>query len=266
MIDNRIEVNKIFWEVQSNHLINQVYRGGKLIPSLTKLERFFAKNIKGKTLHPFCNFGMNTFCLETYSDSVIGLDFSSTSISFANSYKKNINSNVNFIESDFFKFNYSEKFDTIFMSYGVLDWVIDLDLFFNKVNELLNDDGQLIILEYHSNFYKELIKEFNAENISNNLYEITWGLKQYDTNSEKSIYGEGGVVKSENIKARITLHDTDYFLQKSKEYGLKTEYIEYYDYLEFKQSANDTKISNSKYFKGEYKPNKNMIFGAILKK
>ena len=261
-----IELNKKFWETQSNYFINTAYKGGRIVPTLSKLERFYAQNIKGKTLHPFCNFGMNTFCLEQYSNDVTGLDFSATSISFANSYKKNIKSNVKFILSNFFEFTTTDKFDSIFISYGVLDWVIDLDLFFKKVNELLKPSGQIIILEYHYNFYKELIKEYNGKKLENNLYEIEWNLNEYKNNPTKSIYGSGRIIVKKNISAKITLHETDIFLQKSKEYGFKIDSLNYYNYSEFQQSSLDKKIDNKKYYKGDYHDNKPMTFGAILKK
>jgi len=66
--------NKNFWEKYSNHLIHNLYNG-RVTHSLTKIERKFAKKLNGRILLPFCNFGMNTFCLEDYGSEVIGLDF-----------------------------------------------------------------------------------------------------------------------------------------------------------------------------------------------
>lgn len=263
---SNIYSNSNFWEKYSSYLINKKYNGGKIFHSLTSLERLYASYIKGNTLHPFCNFGMNTFCLEKYSDKITGLDFSKPAIEFANEYKTKINSNCNFIHSNFFDFETDTRYDTIFISYGVLDWVDNLDLFLQKINSLLSVNGKFIVLEYHSDFYKELVKGDNFKKLSNNSFEVSEKIDDYDIPAKKSILGNGRIFKNDNIFGKITIHETDEMISKVKESGFKVDILQFYNYLEFKQSPSDIKIGNSKYFKGEYDLNKNMLFGGVFSK
>ena len=255
-------INKKFWETYSIHLINDRYGGGRIIPSLTKLENKFSKNISGRLLHPFCNFGMNTIALQKYSEDIVGLDFSKPAIEFASSYNKNNKSKIKFVYSNFFDYISEEKFDTIFISYGVLDWVTDLNLFFKKVNELLEENGKLIILEYHSDFYNELVLDNKFKKISDNIYELSEDLPNY-TIKGKSILG-GTENNLDNITAQIIIHNTTDIIDTIKTEGFKVDNLEFYNYLEFKQSPTDIKIGDSKYFKGEYDSNKNMLFGGVF--
>jgi SAM-dependent methyltransferase len=261
-MENLYEDNKKFWESYSSHLINTTYQGGRVIPSLTKLENLFAKNIKGKLLHPFCNFGMNTIALQKYSDDIVGLDFSNPAIEFAKSYNKNNKSKIKFVYSNFFDYISDEKFDTIFISYGVLDWVIDLNLFFKKVNELLKENGRFIILEYHSDFYNQLVLDSKFKKISDNIYELSEKLPNHLIKS-KSILG-GSENNLDSITAQIIIHNTSDIIDTVKRERFKIDNLEFYNYLEFKQSPRDIKIGNSKYFKGEYDSAKNMLFGGVF--
>ena len=254
--------NKSFWESYSSHLINTTYQGGRVIPSLTKLEDLFAKNIKGKLLHPFCNFGMNTLALQKYSDDITGLDFSKPAIEFATLYAKNNKSKIKFVYSDFFDYISDEKFDTVFISYGVLDWVGDLNLFFKKINELLKQDGRLIILEYHSDFYNQLVLDSKFRKITNTKYELTEVLPNYNF-KDKSVLG-GDVLNLYNTTAQIVIHDMNDIINKIKEEEFEINILNFYNYLEFKQSPSDIKIGNSKYFKGDYDPTKIMLFGGVF--
>ena len=260
-----LDKNKKFWEAQSTKFIEN-YNGGKVIPGLSKLERELAKQLKGNVLHPFCNFGMNTFSLEHYSKTITGVDFSKPAIDFANEYSINHNLNSKFIHSDFFEFNPSDTFDSIFMSYGILDWVYDLNAFFNKLYYLLKDSGKIYMIEYHSNFYKELIHEKNATHIKDNIYEFSLDLNQYKISNVKSIYGEGRELINTKTNANIFLHDTNEFIDKISSYNFKIDFLEYSDFLEFPQSEKDIKIDKNKYIKGEIKDDNPMLFSIIISK
>lgn len=257
-------MSKDFWEQYTKHLFTTKYSVNNIIHSISSIEKLFLNDLKGKrVLHPFCNFGMNTFMLEQMGADVVGLDYNPHAIDIANRYKENIKSNSIFLCGDFFDYETDNLYDIVYASFGVLDWVDDIELFLNKIHSLLKIGGQFILVEYHSDFFVEKLSELGTRT-SDSTYEIKTGFKKVIGTPASSLMGNGYDIK-ENITAKPQLHNTDEFLKSVQGVGFNIDKIEYFDYISWKM-GNDIKIGSRKYRNKNLKEGDKMAFGIITNK
>ena len=243
-----------FWENHFYELLEE-YRYLQIAPSLTNIERKYCEYISGKTLHLFCNFGVNTFELEKFSDSIVGLDFSESAILYAKEFQSILNSKAQFICSDFFTFNDS-KFDTIYASYGILDWVEDLDLLFNKISSSLNPGGRLILVEFDEDFFKVLFREV-GEKIDESTYLVSTNLSK---DSSKSILGGNHRTQ---IKTKVHIHQMDRILNALEKSGLVLERLDEYDHINFKMIDSDIQIGKKAFRLANLPIDAKMCYGLV---
>jgi len=257
-------MSKDFWEQYTKHLFTKKYSVNNIIHSISSIEREFLNDLDDKrVLHPFCNFGMNTFSLEQMGADVVGLDYNPHAIDIANRYKENIKSKSIFLCGDFFEYETDNLYDIVYASFGVLDWVEDIELFLNKINSLLKTDGKFIMVEYHSDFFIEKLSELGTR-ISDSTYEIKTGFKKVIGTSASSLMGNGYDTK-EDVIAKPQLHNTNEFLKSVQDMGFIIDKIEYFDYISWKM-GNDIKIGSQKYRNKNLKEGDKMAFGIITSK
>jgi len=253
-----MSTNKIFWDAYVSDLLSNKYNYG-VTHSATKIEREFMQELKGKKiLHPFCNFGMNTFVLEDKGGVVTGLDYNPSAIQYANDYKKRIGSNVEFICDDFFEYEFKDKYDVIFLSYGILDWVEDIDAFIDRLYDLLVDEGRLIMVEFTTQFFEAKFKQLGGKVLKDNQYEIKTDLTYRIGTPNSSIMG--GNISEEEVIMRPYLHNTNRFISKLLTKGFREGYVKYYDHINFKM-GNDIEIGKNRYKNKDVEGN--MCFGMI---
>lgn len=266
MIDTSdFEMNKIFWEQNFLYFSDKHYKVNNIIHSATKMERDFITDIENKNLlHIFCSFGMNSFVLEDLGATVTGVDYNKHSIDFANKYKNKVNSNTTFICEDFFKFNSENKFDVIYGSYGVLDWVHDVDLFIDQIYNLLIPGGRFIFVEFHSDFFEKKFSQMGGVMYGDNQYEIKSNYKNRVGVPKSSPLGNG-YTEAEDVYLRPFVHDTNQFISKLKLRGFSKNRLEFYDYINFRMGK-DVEISRNKFRNKELEPNQKMSFGLDFTK
>lgn len=101
-----------------------------------------------KVLEMGCYHGEFTKKLLPYVDSITVIEGSEELVKIAES---NVNSNkVNFIHSMFEQFETNEKFDVIFLVH-TLEHLDNRTLVLNKIYDLLNDNGELIVIVPNAN-------------------------------------------------------------------------------------------------------------------
>lgn len=261
---NYDSVNKVSWESHVKHLLETEYKGKNLVHSLNPIEQTFTKDIAGKKiLHLFCNFGMNTFSLESKSNTpVTGVDFSQTAINFANKYKKTNNLKSNFICTNYKDYNPNEKFDIVFCSFGVLDWIENFELFIKKVKSLLVEGGKFIIIEFHTDYFEKIIQHYNGIHIEKNIYKITKEINVYDS-SQKSILGKT-IITKKNIDFYTKLFNTNDFLNQLKK-KMKIEEYHEFDYTNYPITTDDKKIEKFMYRNDTLEKNQKMAFGLTCR-
>jgi ubiquinone/menaquinone biosynthesis C-methylase UbiE len=163
------QINKKWWnDVTPIHAKSTLYnlpafKKGKT--SLFDIELEELKNVKGKTLlHPFCHFGMDTLSWARKGATVTGVDLSDKAITLAKKLSKEVKMPATFICSDIYDLPkvLDQKFDIIFMSYGVLCWISNIKKWAKVMNHFLNDGGTLYIVELHP-FTSILSVDFKLE-------------------------------------------------------------------------------------------------------
>lgn len=243
-----------FWENFSFELLEQ-YKYLQVAPNLTGIERNYCKYISGNTLHLFCNFGVNTFELEKFSNTIVGLDFSESAINYAKGYKKIVNSKAEFICKDFFDFNEGD-FDTIYASYGILDWVSDLDLFFKQVKTNLSNNGKFILVEFDESFFYTYLSDI-GEKISNNTFLVSTKISK---DAPKSILG--GTERT-TIKSKVIIHKLESILNSLSSLGFTIDRFDEYDFINFKMSDHDIQLDNKAFRHSKLPIDANMCYGLV---
>lgn len=109
--------------------------------------------IEGKHVAQICcNNGIETISLKKLgAASCVGFDISDEAIKEAVALADSVNIPVTFVRTDVYDISeqYNAQFDFVYISIGVLGWMPDLVLFFEKVVNVLKDGGQLMIYEMH---------------------------------------------------------------------------------------------------------------------
>jgi len=112
-------------------------------------------------LHVQCHFGQDSISLARMGANVTATDISQTAIEKGKELNKICGTEVDFVQTNTYHIsNVIEKqFDIIFMSYGVLCWLPDLEILGQVLNPRLKQGGKIIICEFHPTIYL-----FNFEN------------------------------------------------------------------------------------------------------
>ncbi len=149
-------INRKWWnDVTSIHSASKLYnlpafKKGK--SSLQKIEIEELGRVKGKTLlHLLCHFGMDTLSWARRGAIVTGVDISDDSIKLAKKLSRQINVPAKFIASDVYDLPnvLDDKFDIIFMSYGVLLWLKNIKKWAKIIKHFLKEGGTFYITELH---------------------------------------------------------------------------------------------------------------------
>jgi len=150
------ETNRYHWdEVTNFHARDNIYgieefKAGAC--RLHRLEREELGDVSGKTLlHLQCHFGLDTLSWARRGAIVTGVDFSPNAIRLARSIARDVGISARFIESDVYALpeQLSDRFDVVFMSYGVLHWLPDMKEWGRLVGRFLKPDGVFYIIEGH---------------------------------------------------------------------------------------------------------------------
>ncbi|MGL6337573.1 MAG: class I SAM-dependent methyltransferase [Waterburya sp.] len=121
--------------------------------TLKEIETNLLGDIKGmKILHLMCHNGLDSISLALKGANVTAVDFSQESLDYAQKYSSMLNvTGIEFILGDihFHLDCLDNKFDIVFMTYGVLCWLSDLSQVFTNAAKYLKNRGQLLLIDHH---------------------------------------------------------------------------------------------------------------------
>jgi ubiquinone/menaquinone biosynthesis C-methylase UbiE len=120
----------------------------------------------------------------------IGIDHNSDVIDIANKVKDYLNiKKIKFICGDFLKYNFEKNFDVVLSlaNHSTFDKGIDdSNYYFKKINEILNDNG-ILILESHSPLYEKSTSYLNlVETLQKNFKIIDSGHYEFGNFYDKN--------------------------------------------------------------------------------
>ncbi len=102
-------------------------------------------------LHLQCHFGQDTLCWARLGAKVTGMDFSEKAIDQAILLAKELDIPARFICCDVYELArvLDEKYDIVFTSAGVLEWLPDLRRWADVISHFLKPNGIFYIHEFH---------------------------------------------------------------------------------------------------------------------
>ena len=157
---DKIAENKRLWDARvKGHVASSFYD----VPGFLKGECALKYpevdalgDVKGQTmLHLQCHFGLDTLSWARRGAIVTGMDFSGTAIAKARELTVEACLEATFVECAVYDLpqHLAGKFDIIFVSYGALIWLPDLERWADVVDQFLKPGGRLCIAEFHPHWY-----------------------------------------------------------------------------------------------------------------
>jgi SAM-dependent methyltransferase len=161
-----IAINKIACNKRTPiHLESNFYNHDEFMKgmnSLKSIELDAIGNVKDKSLlHLQCHFGQDSISFVKMGAEVTAVDFSDVAINEAKKISKQINININFIESDVLELQLNKEFDIVFSSYGAIGWLPNLDKWAVTIAAHLKKGGMFLLTEFHP--FLEIIKDNGSD-------------------------------------------------------------------------------------------------------
>ncbi|WP_027419331.1 class I SAM-dependent methyltransferase [Crocinitomix catalasitica] len=154
--EDYLKINKAAWDQKTAvHYDSDFYDVKNFIAgqtSLNEIELNLLPDLKGKkVLHLQCHFGQDTIALSRMGADVTGVDLSDAAIAKANELAQITESSAQFICCDIYDLpnHLDDSFDLIFMSYGTIGWLPDLDQWAQIVTKFLKPTGEFLLVEFH---------------------------------------------------------------------------------------------------------------------
>ncbi|MBS0001267.1 MAG: methyltransferase domain-containing protein [Cyclobacteriaceae bacterium] len=259
-----IDKNKTLWEQWSGmHFDSGFYDvpsflGGK--NTLHDIEKDEIGEVKGKTLlHLQCHFGLDSMSLARMGAEVTGVDISETAIKKAWELAELLQLNVEFFASDVYdlKTLIHKKYDMVFCSYGVIQWLPDLKTWADIISWCLNPGGKFYLADFHP---------------------VLWMLDE-NTARLKYPYDSGGkALKFEDVSSyaapEIPLKNQEYNWQHGLGQvinsligqGLRIEFLNEHDYSPYPVLRDMVEIEESRWIHKKLERNIPYVFSVMAKK
>jgi len=136
-------------------------------------KRIESLNLVGKTvLDVGCGTGLYSFAFAKLGFKVKAIDFSKNSIETAKKRAKELDLDIDFKQTDLFKYEDRKKYDVVFC-WGVLHHTKEAEKGFNRLTEFVNPKGFLVINIFNKNYY--------------NMRFARWLAKQSDKKIDKRL-------------------------------------------------------------------------------
>ncbi len=242
--ENYKEINKNLWnEKTAIHLNTEFYDMESFLHgknSLNPIEVGLLGDIANKDiLHLQCHFGQDSISLARMGANVTGLDLSDAAIDAARETNDKLGLNAKFICSDVYEApeSLNGQFDIVFISYGTIGWLPDLNKWAAVIHRCLKPGGKLVFVEFHP---------------------VIWMFDYDFTKFDYSYFNDGAIVeelegtyadKEANISAKSVSwnHSISEVLQGLLKNGLNIQSFEEYDYSPYDCFNNQIEVEPRKF-------------------
>ncbi len=155
-LDPAVAHNKALWnKLVPMHVESELYdvagfKAGKT--ALGTLEREELGPVAGKRLcHLLCHFGLDSLSFARLGAEVTGFDISDKALGAARQLARDCGLEARFVEGEISQVSklIEGPFDIVYMSWGVLGWIADLDQLARDVARLLAPGGVYYVIEGH---------------------------------------------------------------------------------------------------------------------
>ncbi|MDA3820525.1 MAG: methyltransferase domain-containing protein [Candidatus Delongbacteria bacterium] len=141
---------KVRYDVMSSYYDLNRFKHGE--NSLKSLDLSLLGDVSGKkVLHLQSYFGLDTISLNRIGATATGVDFCNNAIEFAGQLNEELNTNTEFLNSNVYELEKLNlpQFDIVYMSYGAICWLPDLNTLWQQISKLLKPNGIFILVDFH---------------------------------------------------------------------------------------------------------------------
>ncbi|KAF8940628.1 hypothetical protein BGZ47_007685 [Haplosporangium gracile] len=144
-------------------------------------------NLAGLTVcHLQCNAGQDTLSLVTRlgAENPTGVDISDNAIEFATKLAKDSGIQATFVRADVFEYFdtiETNQFDVVFVSYGTVNWLVDLERWGRGVHKILKPGGRIVFIDFHPVCYifnQDMVHEYPYTSAGEPIHE-SGGVSDY---------------------------------------------------------------------------------------
>lgn len=155
-VDSYLETNRSLWNhwtrIHEKSAFYDVdsFRAGRSTLNSVEIEEL--GSVEGKSLlHLQCHFGMDTLSWARMGADVVGVDFSDAAIALAHSLSDETGVDARFIRANIYDLPdvLPGTFDVVFTSYGVINWLPDIQRWGKIVARYLKPGGTFYVVEFH---------------------------------------------------------------------------------------------------------------------
>ena len=152
-----IEQNRKLWDAWTDvHEKSDFYDVEGFLAGKSRLKPLEREELlplaRGKNLlHLQCHFGLDTLSWAREGVNATGVDFCEKAIKLARTLNQQSGLNARFIQSDVYDLHkqLDEQFDVVFTSYGVLNWLPDINKWAEVCAHFTKPGGIFYIAEFH---------------------------------------------------------------------------------------------------------------------
>ena len=155
-----LKVNRAMWDERApahaaspDYMVERYVEDPSFVGDVVTFDRPRLGDIRGLTgVHLQCHIGTDTVSLSRLGARMVGLDFSSASISEARRLVERSGDDVTFVESDVYDavdVLGGRRFDLVFTGIGALIWLPSIARWAEVVAQLLAPGGRLFLREGH---------------------------------------------------------------------------------------------------------------------
>jgi SAM-dependent methyltransferase len=156
MEEKYFKVNKDTWNKKVDvHFKSDFYDVKSFLKGKSTLNKFELDELgiisNKKLLHLQCHFGLDTLSLSRLGAKCIGVDISTKGIEQAKKLNNTAKLDAIFMECNIYDIpkKIDEQFDIVFASYGVINWLPNLQAWACIIADRLKQNGFFYLVEFH---------------------------------------------------------------------------------------------------------------------